>query len=87
MENFIRTDQRSLLNYGQINRALTVIKTLVEFAPDHSGVRLARKRVEFERLREEAVTAYDRDDFNGTMVKPEPALMRWTLSPVSSSPP
>ncbi|MBN1212019.1 MAG: hypothetical protein JXA92_05525 [candidate division Zixibacteria bacterium] len=64
----------SLLNYGQLDRALTVIKTLVEFAPDHSGVRLARKRVEFERLREAAVTTYAREDLNGTLVILDSAL-------------
>jgi len=64
----------SLLNYGQIDRALTVVKTLVEFAPDHSGVRLARKRVEFERLRDKAMTTYASEDLNGTLMILDSAL-------------
>ena len=64
----------SLLNYGQLDRALTVVKTLVEFAPDHSGVRLASKRVEFERLREKVMSTYASEDLNGTLIILDSAL-------------
>ena len=64
----------SLVDYGQIDEAMAVLKTLVEFAPDHSGVRLAQKRVEFERLRNEAVAAYADDNLPRTMAILDSAL-------------
>lgn len=64
----------SLLSIGQIDRAVTAVRTLVEFAPEHSGVRLASKRVEFERLRNVAMTAYAREDLPVTLAVLDSAL-------------
>ncbi|MFZ5980037.1 MAG: hypothetical protein ACOYVF_05345 [Candidatus Zixiibacteriota bacterium] len=64
----------SLVDYGRINEAESVLKTLAEFAPDHSGVRLAIKRVEFERLRNEAVTALADNNLPKTVAVLDSAL-------------
>jgi len=64
----------SLVDYGQIGEALSLIKTLIEFAPDHSGVRLTLKRVEFERLRNDAMAAYAGDNLPKTMAIMDSAL-------------
>jgi len=53
----------SLLSFGQIQRAGTVVRSLEKFAPDNSGVIMAVRRVEFERWREIASIAYDNKDF------------------------
>ncbi|MEW5994770.1 MAG: hypothetical protein AB1744_10285, partial [Candidatus Zixiibacteriota bacterium] len=57
----------SLLSYGRVDRALSIIRSLSEYAPEHGGVVLALKRVEFERYRRGASTAYAERNFQAAL--------------------
>lgn len=57
----------SLLNYGRVDHAMTLMQSLVEFAPDNPAVRLSQKRVQFEHWREAAGRALSREDFRGAL--------------------
>jgi tetratricopeptide (TPR) repeat protein len=57
----------SLVNYGRIDRALNLIQSLAEFAPDDPAVRLTLKRVRFEHWRDEAGRAFAREDYSGAL--------------------
>ncbi|HUU46770.1 MAG TPA: hypothetical protein VM118_13655, partial [Acidobacteriota bacterium] len=53
------TEIDSLLSYGQVDRALTAARTLVEYAPDNAAVQSAVRRVRFEHWRTAAADAHD----------------------------
>ena len=57
----------SLVNYGQVGRALPLMEGLAQFAPDHPAVRLTLKRVQFEHWRDAASRAFANEDFTGAL--------------------
>jgi tetratricopeptide (TPR) repeat protein len=50
----------SVLADGQLEKALSIIRALGEFAPEHTGVRLTLTRLEIERWRRVAYSAFSR---------------------------
>ncbi|HKK20308.1 MAG TPA: hypothetical protein VJ983_02465, partial [candidate division Zixibacteria bacterium] len=65
----------SLLSYGKIDQARSVVAALVEFAPNDPGVVLAGKRVSFEKLRQGAADAYSRGEYETALKQVDSALV------------
>lgn len=64
----------SLIGFGQINQARTLMKSLLQFAPDEKRVRLAQRKVEFEYWREKASNAYGSNDYDIALLALDSAL-------------
>jgi len=74
----------SLINYGQIEKALTVINTLKQYAPGDPRVDQAEKKVIFQKLRENIITAFDHKSYRDAINNIDSALVlfpyhRWCL--------
>ncbi len=65
----------SLLNYGKVDRAYSLIKSLHDFAPDHADVIRAMKRAEFDRWRIHASKVYAEGNLPETMAALDSALV------------
>lgn len=64
----------SLLNYGLVDQALTVLTALREVAPDNPGVGMALRKAGFEKWRAEASAAYSREQYEQAMSALDSAL-------------
>ncbi len=53
----------SLLSYGQVDQAVAVVRLLDEYSDSHEAVRRAQRRVEFERFRATATSAFGRGEY------------------------
>lgn len=67
----------SLLSYGYLEQALTAVQSLERFSESNANVRLAVKRVEFERWREKAAGAYARGKFEAAIEAVDSALVQF----------
>ncbi|MCP4706637.1 MAG: hypothetical protein GY865_18715 [candidate division Zixibacteria bacterium] len=62
LERLLAVD--SLIGYGQIKQARTLMRSLLQYAPDEKRVQLANRKVEFEYWREKAFTAYNTSNYD-----------------------
>ncbi|MCB2230791.1 hypothetical protein KQH82_08760 [bacterium] len=53
----------SLLSYGQVDQATSILRLLDEYAGSNEAVRRAQRRVTFEQYRQTAGEAYAREDY------------------------
>ena len=74
----------SLLSYGQTDRALAIIESLMQLAPGDDRVRLALKKTRFEIWKNTASLAYERRSYREASEALDSALLlfpehRWCL--------
>lgn len=65
----------SLLSYGDFDQALTLAKTLAQFAGDDDRIKQALKKAEFEQIRNTASRAYTNGDLQGALTSLDSALV------------
>ena len=65
----------SLINYGQTEKALSVARSLTEYAPDNTEVKLTVRKATFEHLRTSATRAYERSDNQSALSDLDSALV------------
>lgn len=64
----------SLIGYGQVSHARTIMKSLLQFAPDEKRIQLANRKVEFEYWREKATNAYGTNNLEAALSAIDSAL-------------
>jgi tetratricopeptide (TPR) repeat protein len=65
----------SLFNYGLIDQALYIVEDLVKIAPNNNGVKLALKKIRFEKLKLTASTAFNNRDYRESRKALDSALL------------